>query len=164
MAKLTAKQEMFVREYLVDLNGAAAARRSGYSAKNADDLAAQLIRKTHVAEAIQAAMNRRAEKLEITADKVLQEIACMAFYDPADIAGKVNSPEDIPKLPVAVRKAITGWSWDKMGNFVLRLAAKTPSLDQLGRHLKLFTDKVELEAGSNLADLLQKARRRARGE
>lgn len=72
--KLTAKQQMFVKEYLIDLNGSAAARRAGYSTKNSDDLSAQLLRKTHVASAIRIAMEDRAAKLDLTAEDVLHSI------------------------------------------------------------------------------------------
>lgn len=65
----------------------------------------------------------------------------MAFYDPADIAGaNISGPQDIPNLPEDVRRAIIGWSWDKQGNFILKLSPKTPSLELLGRHLILWRD------------------------
>jgi phage terminase small subunit len=48
---LTPKQQRFVAEYLLDLNGAAAARRAGYAAKNAGDVASQLLSKTQIAAA-----------------------------------------------------------------------------------------------------------------
>lgn len=49
---LTAKQQRFVEEYLVDLNATQAAIRAGYSAKNADKIGPELLGKTRVAEAI----------------------------------------------------------------------------------------------------------------
>lgn len=162
MANLTARQLVFVREYLVDLNATQAAIRAGYSARTANRMGAENLSKPVIAEAIQAAMDKRAAKLDITAEKVLSEIAYMAFYDPADIAGKVHGPEDIAQLPEQVRKAIVGWGWDRMGNFVLKLSPKTPSQELLGRHLKLFTDKIEVEAGGELAERLKAARERAR--
>lgn len=71
---LTHKQEAFVREYLIDLNGAAAVRRAGYKIKNADDLAVQLLRKTLVQSAIQEAIAKRSEKTAITAENVLHRL------------------------------------------------------------------------------------------
>lgn len=138
MKALTSKQEGFVAEYLVDLNATAAAGRAGYKDPN---IGPQLLQKTPVAAAIQEAMNRRAERTQINADRVLSEIACMALYDPADIAGaNISGPQDIPSLPENVRRAIIGWSWDKQGNFILKLSPKTPSLELLGRHLILWRD------------------------
>lgn len=143
MAKLTPRQERFVQEYLTDLNATAAARRAGYSARSADEFAYQLLRKPQIREAIERAKAERAQRVEVTADRVVAELAAMAFYDPAAIRG-VRGPEDIAGLPEPVRRAIVGWSWDRQGNFVLKLSPKTPSLELLARHLGMFRDKVEL--------------------
>lgn len=141
---LTPKQAQFVREYLVDRNATQAAIRSGYSVKTAATIGDENLRKPEIATAIQKAMDKRSERTEITADRVLREIACLALYDPSELVQQpCTKPEDIALLPEHVRRAIIGWSWDKMGNFVLKLSPKVPALDQLGRHLKLFTDKIE---------------------
>jgi phage terminase small subunit len=55
----------------------------------------------------------------------------------------MSGPQDIPNLPEEVRRAIVGWGWDKAGNFTLKLADKNAALTNLGRHLGMFTDKVE---------------------
>src|SRR5579875_2449812 len=81
MTKLTPKQKRFVEEYLIDLNATQAAIRAGYSAKNADKIGSELLGKTRVAEAIQKAMDERSKRTEITADRVLQELARIAFDD-----------------------------------------------------------------------------------
>lgn len=71
---LTPKQQAFVAEYLVDLNGAAAARRAGYSASNADKIASELLGKTRVREALAAAMEERSKRVEIDSDYVLKNL------------------------------------------------------------------------------------------
>jgi phage terminase small subunit len=71
---LTAKQARFVEEYLVDCNGAAAARRAGYSVHRADRQAQENLRKPAVAAAISEAQAKRAERMEITADWVLERL------------------------------------------------------------------------------------------
>jgi phage terminase small subunit len=139
--KLTPKQQRFVDEYLVDLNAAGAARRAGYSEKWAKCSAEELMRKP----AIQSRMKDMQQRTEVTADRWVRELAAMAFYDPADLgSAEIKSPADIKLLPEQVRRAIIGWSWDKYGNFVLKLSPKTPSLDLLGRHLGLLTTKLEV--------------------
>ena len=143
--KLSPKQVKFVEEYLHDLNGTQAAIRAGYSEKRASEISYQLLQKTTVQESIAAAMAERAKRTQISQDRVLAELAAMAFYDPADIAREVMSgPADIAKLPEQVRRAIIGWSWDKHGNFVLKLAAKTSSVELIGRHLGMFRERVEV--------------------
>lgn len=74
MSKLNAKQRVFVDEYLKDLNAAAAARRAGYSEKNADRIGAQLLGKTWVAAAIAEAMKARAARTEIDQDRIVREL------------------------------------------------------------------------------------------
>ncbi len=71
--KLTPKQQRFVVEYLVDLNGTQAAIRAGYSAKTAEQMAYQLLQKTSVKKAISAARKDQQDRTEITADRVLRE-------------------------------------------------------------------------------------------
>lgn len=141
MRELTGKQKRFVEEYLCDLNATQAAIRAGYSVKRAEFTGSDLVRNRKVAAAIQAEMDKRSVRTEITADRVLREISHMALYDPADIAGaNISGPQDIPSLPEEVRRAIIGWSWDKRGNFILKLSPKTPSLELLGRHLMIWRD------------------------
>lgn len=72
MQKLTPKQEAFVREYLVDLNATQAAIRAGYSPKTAREQASRLLSNVNVMDAISAGKAARAEKLEVTAEQVLQ--------------------------------------------------------------------------------------------
>ena len=141
MRELTGKQKRFVEEYLCDLNATQAAIRAGYSAKTANEQAPRLLVNVSISAAIQAEMNKRSVRTEITADRVLREVSHMALYDPADIAGaNISGPQDIPSLPEEVRRAIIGWSWDKQGNFILKLSPKTPSLELLGRHLMIWRD------------------------
>lgn len=81
---LTAKQQRFVEEYLVDLNATQAAIRAGYSEKNADKIGSELLGKTGVAEAVQEAMAKRSAKTGLTAEKVLadlEELRKMALSD-----------------------------------------------------------------------------------
>ena len=138
-------QRAFVREYLVDLNAEGAARRAGYFPKTARANSYKLLSDPTIAAAIATAQAERAQRTEITADRVLAELAAMAFFDPADLARTpLRGPEDIAALPEPVRRAILGWSWDKDGRFVLKLSPKTPSLDLLGRHLGMFRDKLEV--------------------
>jgi phage terminase small subunit len=63
---LTPKQQRFVEEYLKDLNATAAARRAGYSSKNADKIGPELLGKTRVSEAIVAAKAERAARCKLS--------------------------------------------------------------------------------------------------
>lgn len=113
---LTPKQDMFVREYLIDLNATQAAIRAGYSPKTARQIAEENLSKPYIAEAVQAGMNKRAEKVTITAEEVLANIKRLA-----------QKAEDM----------------DDNGN-----ALRANEL--LGKHLKLFTDRLEQSGNINL--------------
>src|SRR5260370_15416992 len=76
---MTPKQKRFVAEYLIDLNATQAAIRAGYAAKDADVQGPRLLGNVGIAEAIQKETEKRMNKLEITADRVLKQIALVAF-------------------------------------------------------------------------------------
>src|SRR5580700_1428698 len=78
------KRKRFVAEYLVDLNATQAAIRAGYSAKTANEQAARLLANVSVREAVEKGQKQRIEKLEITSERVLAEIACLAYSDITD--------------------------------------------------------------------------------
>jgi phage terminase small subunit len=142
---LTPRMERFVSEYLVDLNATQAAIRAGYGAKSAERLSLRLMAMDSIRKRIREAEEARRERLGVTADRVVAELARMAFLDPADIASRpMTGPADIALLPERVRRAIAGWSWDRRGNFVLKLAPKERALELLGRRLGLFRDAVSL--------------------
>lgn len=141
---LTPKQDLFVKEYLIDLNATQAAIRAGYSEKTAYSQGQRLLKDVEIAQAIQLRRDQLSEKVEVSQERIVSEYAKMAFYDPAQLAGHpMNGPGDIPTLPEDVRRAIVGWGWDKAGNFTIKLADKNAALTNLGRHLGMFTDKVE---------------------
>ena len=130
--KLTPKQTLFVKEYLVDLNATQAAIRAGYSEKTAYSIGEENLKKPVIAQAIQEGMDKRAERVEITADEVLRDLKelrdiCMG-RKPVKVT--VISNIEGAQVPFNVEKIIVD------------SAGAKGSLELLGRHLKLFTDKV----------------------
>ncbi|WP_341959205.1 terminase small subunit [Pseudomonas sp. RC10] len=83
---LTAKQQRFVFEYLIDLNATQAAIRAGFSPKRAREYAYQLMQRPDVSEAIQQAMAERAEKTRITQEQVLSRYWMIATADPNELS------------------------------------------------------------------------------
>jgi phage terminase small subunit len=71
---LTAKQQAFVETYLLDLNATQATIRAGYSKQRASEIGYQLLQKTTVQQAIQAAFLARSQRTEITQDFVLSRL------------------------------------------------------------------------------------------
>lgn len=104
MAKLTEKQKRFVAEYLVDLNATQAAIRAGYSPKTANRIGSQNLSKVDVQAEIEKRRATLRNKLEITQEKVIEELAAVAFANGADFAQvtktglvRIIPTEDIPQ-------------------------------------------------------------------
>lgn len=148
---LTPKQQRFVEEYLIDLNATQAAIRAGYSADTARQTGSENLSKPDIADAIADARAKLAANTGVTQERIVAEFMRMGFYDPASIAGQpMTGPADIASLPEDVRRSIVGWGWDKAGNFTLKLADKNAALVNLGRHLGMFTDKLDVNAEMKL--------------
>lgn len=86
MGKLNAKQKIFVREYLIDKNGTRAAKAAGYSGLTATAAASRMLTFVNVKEAVEAGLTKQAEKCDITAEKVLNQIASFAFSKSKNVA------------------------------------------------------------------------------
>ena len=97
MAKLTAKQQRFVDEYLIDLNATQAAIRAGYSTDTAMEQGYQLLQKTSVSNAVSQAMAHRSRRTGITQDRALRELAKVAFVNANDVidpdSARTRNPE-----------------------------------------------------------------------
>lgn len=142
--KLTPKQRRFIDEYLIDLNATQAAIRAGYSEKTAYSIGVQLLKKLEIQAEIQKRRSRLQNKLEITQERVLQELAAIAFANGADYAKVVNSGllptvEMIPtkELPPEKLPAIAGIKANQYGVEV-KLHDKVKALELLGKYLGTF--------------------------
>jgi phage terminase small subunit len=155
---------MFVKEYLVDLNATQAALRAGYSEKTAYRTGADNLKKPQIQEAIQQAMQKREQRTEITADKVLEEYAKLGFSDVSDYLEVVTervlvdrtaegepiseikqfvfmkNTADIPPEKLA---AISEVKQHKDGSISFKLHDKRGALDSIARHLGMFTERIE---------------------
>jgi phage terminase small subunit len=146
-------QARFVREYLKDLHGAEAVRRAGYQTKYPDRIAYQLLENSRVAAAINDAKLKRAKRTEISADRVLQESARLAFLDIRQLYNEDGSLKPISQWPDDVAAAVAGidsieqYDWvdgEKVPAGVLkkiRLWSKPGQLDLLAKHLKLLREE-----------------------
>lgn len=158
---LTPKQSMFVKEYLIDLNATQAAIRAGYSKKNAGKIGPELIGKTRIAAEVQKAISKRSEKTEVTAERVIQELSKLGFSnlmnyfkltgdgDPyIDLADL--TPEQAASLTeIQVEDYVDGRGEDARAvkRVKIKVADKKGALELLGKHLGLFTDKIDLTSG-----------------
>ena len=149
---MTDKQATFCQEYLIDLNATQAAIRAGYSSKAARDIGCENLTKPNIRAAIDKAEAERSRRTGINQDRVIQELAKVAFLNPVDvidmdgatIRGEANRDDTACVMSVKIKTLST-----KDGLIVereVRFCDKLKALELLGRHLGLFNDKVKLEA------------------
>jgi phage terminase small subunit len=158
MAKLSPKQEQFCREYLIDLNATQAALRAGYSAKTAYSQGQRLLKDVEVQACVQKLKDARAERTDITADKVLKELALIGFSNMADYAkwggegacfydsDELTKEQSAAVAEVSSKKTTYRGKDDDEKETVeikLKLHDKKGALVDIGRHLGMFKDKVE---------------------
>jgi phage terminase small subunit len=155
--KLTEKQKLFVAEYLVDLNATKAYIRAGYSPKSANECAARMLANASIQQLISESLRKRTDKLEITSERILSELAYMGFSNMLDYIGTTEFGDayvDLSSLTREQAKAIQeitveaytegrGEDTREIKRTKFKLADKRGSLELLGKHLKLFTDRHE---------------------
>ena len=83
---LKERHRRFVLEYVIDLNGSAAAIRAGYARGKAGARASELLRRPEVALAVREEMKERDKRLRLTSERIIGEAMCIAFADPSRIA------------------------------------------------------------------------------
>lgn len=156
---MTKKQKRFVEEYLIDLNATQAAIRAGYkagSAQRASEIGSELLQKTPVAEAIQQAMAERSKRTGISQDRVIQELARIAFVNPQNVINpkdasvKADATEDDLACIQSVKVKTMDGAKGKSVEREVRLNDKMKALELLGKHLGMFKDKLEVDADMDL--------------
>ncbi|QAV21997.1 terminase small subunit [Proteus hauseri] len=164
---LTDKQEMFCREYLVDLNATQAAIRAGYSEKTARSVGNENLTKPDIEKRIQELMNDRSERLEITADYVLNRLVEIDQMDVLDILHDNGGIKPIHEWPKVWRTSLSGMdlaemfeSKDGERNLVgvmkkIKWPDKVKNIELLGKHVKVqaFKDKVEHSGGLSVSSV-----------
>jgi len=158
---LTPKQAQFVAEYLIDLNATQAAVRAGYSNKTAAEQASRLLINVNVAEAIESAMKAREVRTEITQDRVLQELARIAFFDLRKLYREDGSLKAMHELDDDAAAVLSGVDVvETKGNAEIggpaglrhqaeftkkvKIPDKVAALGLAMRHLGMLKDKTEL--------------------
>jgi phage terminase small subunit len=153
---LTPKQQLFIAEYLVDLNATQAALRAGYKPRAAKQQGTENLAKPAIQEAIQAALKARIGRTKVTQDRVLKEVACLAFHDPRKFFREDGSPIPIHELDDDTAAALAGLTvseqYEGSGQdrqFVgylkaYKLGDKLGALVSLMKHLGMITSRHEI--------------------
>ena len=150
---MTAKQERFVQEYLIDLNATQAAIRAGYSPKTANEQGARLLANVSVQTQISKAEAERSRRTGINQDRVIRELAKVAFLNPVDvidmdsatIQGKAHRDDTACIASVKVKTIPTDDG--AITEREVKTYDKLKALELLGKHLGMFTDRVKVDGG-----------------
>lgn len=189
---LTDKQKRFCEEYLIDLNATQAAIRAGYSPKTAEQTASRLLRNVKVQEYIAKRQKELSRSTQITQERVIKELALIAFSNNADYARVVEKKmqtevdgmlvdvlgeDGKPIMYRTVEPVLTDELTEeqkralaviKKGRDGLEAKSfdKVRALELLGKHLGIFTEKIEANVNDTTRSELQEllAQRKARGE
>lgn len=154
--KPNAKHQRFVEEYLVDLNATQAAIRAGYSAKTAKVQGSRLLTNAAISEAIRAGREKLAQGTAVTAGRIREGLAKIAFAEVRSAFDKDGKPLPLHAMPPDISLAINSIETDELLDGQgenrrsigvtrkLKVSDRLRALELLGKDLGMFTDRVEL--------------------
>ena len=166
---MTKKQKLFVEEYLIDLNATQAAIRAGYSPDTAKAIGSENLTKPDIRAQIDKAMAERSKRTGVNADRVVMELAKIAFINAADVINAEDATlkdDAVPEDTAAIQSVKVKTFPTKDGEGVereIKMADKIKALELLGKHLGMFKDRVELSGGldtekTKMDDIIQQLR------
>ena len=83
---LNDRQRRFAAEYVADCNATQAAIRAGYSKKTANEQGCRLLANVNIQAEIEKRLQKPLKKLEVTQERIVAELARIAFSDIKDVA------------------------------------------------------------------------------
>ncbi len=171
--RLTARQQAFVDEFLIDLNGSQALSRAGYHRQKNGSGSTRLLGIPAVAAAIEEALAARSARMQVAADRVVLELARVGFSDlrrvftPDGKLRDLTSLDDDTAAAIASIKVVTrrrtepGHPADVDYVTEVKFWDKNAALEKLGRHLGMFREQIDVEVHGDLADMIATRRQRA---
>lgn len=159
---MTQKQKRFIEEYLIDLNATQAAIRAGYSPDTAQQTGSENLSKPVIRAQIDRAMAERSKRTGVNAERVVQELAKIAFVNAAEVIDPKTATVKEDALPedTAAIQSVKVKTFGEDGlEREIKMADKIKALELLGKHLGMFKDKLELSGSldtekSKLDDLI----------
>lgn len=157
--KLTDKEKVFIEAYLVDFNGANAALTAGYSPKTARQIAANLLSKVYIQDAIKIEVDKILANNRTLALRVVRECEKIAFgkisdimeFDDNGVVLKSSSEIDtstIESISFDENYTQTGVSRKKR----VKQYSKEKALEILAKYTTLYTDAPTIDININTED------------
>lgn len=166
---MTARQKLFVAEYLKDKNGKRAYLRAGFKVKErtAEVESSKLLRKPEIKAAVDHGLAKQLDRVELDGDMILRELKRVAFLDVTQAYTKEGGLKQLQEMPEDVRKSIIGfdtgeaWVGDEKDGYAsmgsvkkIRFADKLRALELLGKNQRLFDQKIEITGRVTLEELV----------
>ena len=121
MPKLNERQEAFCQEFILDFNATRAAEASGYSPKTSRQMGSENLSKPYIQQRIAELTAKRAKRTEITADRVVQELAKFAFAETETVDGFTIDPKDKTKSLELLARHTGAFNADDSGKNVINV-------------------------------------------
>lgn len=154
--KLNYKQNRFCQEYMVDLNSTQAAIRAGYSKSSAKSTGYKLMRQAGIKARVQQLQQQISDKLQINAEKVIQELGYVAFARLNDFVGDDMKLKNFGTLPPEKFAALesftlteTNWPGGSKTTASVKLQDKLQALGKLAQHLGIL-DKDKMDVNDKI--------------
>ena len=159
---LSAQQEMFCHEYLVDLNATQAAIRAGYSPSTAKQQGSRLLTNVDVSEFVERLMAERAARVDVTSDRVLAELSVIGFANASDYFDwgpdgvRLKDSDELTRVQAAAVAEIQETTTQHGGSIRLKLSDKQAALEKIGRHIGMFVTRHEVGRPGDFTGLSDK--------
>ena len=140
------KHELFCQEYLVDLNATQAYIRAGYKVNSAESNSSALMRNHKIFARVNELLAARSVRVGISQDRVLRELARIAFLDPTQLANMDNATisADASEDDRAAIASVKVKSGEDFTEREIKFADKLKALELMGKHLGMYTDKIDM--------------------
>jgi len=172
--KTASRLSIFVKEYRKDRNGTRAAIAAGFAAKSAHVTASRLLRNAKVKAQIDKEDTELANRLDLSVEWVIKRLMYRAGFDVRKFYREDGSLIPVKELDDETAYALQGLEIEKLyehfgkgqaqdtGTLTkIKFADRDRALELLGRHLKMFTEKIEVSGLDQIADAVARARQRA---
>ena len=156
--KLTPKQKLFCKYYLISLNATDAAIKAGYSKKTANRIGTENLSKPVIREYLESQMKSKEQELDISVDRILRELASIAFLDISEFYNDDGTLKNIKQIDETARRAIQSVTTrEEQGATIengeikpqffnvnnIKANDKLKALELLGKYHSIFKDKIE---------------------
>lgn len=171
--KVHQRRTRFVKEYLLDQNATRAAKAAGFSQKTAYSQGQRLLKNVEVAKAIDAGHAKINARLDLTVERLKQELARICYLDPRKFFNEDGTLKQVTELDEDSARGLAGFEAAelfegsgeerKACGYIkkFKFADKNRAIETAARALKMLTDRVEVTGADELVRRLGEGRKRA---